>query len=370
MFRVALYGALVLTVFVTGMPHAVFAEAGDTIIVHGKVIQAGGVSVTPILGTEAVERIQTLSVELDAGSVVTFTNDHTPLSVGDRVYLNAQDMGDRTEYTFKEFDRRLMLIVVAVLFVLLTVFVGGVIGFRAIVALGISLAVIVYVLLPMLVSGAPPALTSLFVSALILASVMAITHGINRSTAAAFIGSMITVIIAIIVSSFVVTVMRFSGFTDDASSILNLSTGGTLDMAGLLLGAIIIGILGIIDDLAVTQVITVQELRCANAALSHRDVYQRAMHIGRSHLGAVVNTLVLAYAGASLPLLLLFTLSASDTGMLLNSEIVAVEIVRAIIGTGALALVLPISTALAVYLPKNLLIPKNGLKSSVHGHSH
>jgi uncharacterized membrane protein len=185
---------------------------------------------------------------------------------------------------------------------------------------------------------------------------------------------MVTIIIAIFLGEFFVSFAQLTGFADDTTTILNLTTGGTLNMHGLLLSAMIIGILGIVDDLAVTQVASVAELHRANSALSRKELYKRAMRIGREHFGAVVNTLFLAYAGAALPLLLLFALSPSSPWMLVNSEIIAIEIVRASVGGVALALVLPIATFLGVVSlswPGKKEDHDDGERGShIHGHFH
>jgi uncharacterized membrane protein len=193
---------------------------------------------------------------------------------------------------------------------------------------------------------------------------MVTTHGFSWKTGAAFVASMGSVLLAIFASSFFVSAARFAGFASDESVILNLSTGGALNMEGLLLGAMIVGVLGIIDDLTVTQVSAVHALHHANPLQSARALYRGAMKIGRDHLGAVVNTLVLAYAGSSLPLLLLFSLSPSSPVSLLNSDIMAIEIVRAAVGGIALAVSIPIATFLGVVIRKKMA------PSSVSHHEH
>lgn len=133
---------------------------------------------------------------------------------------------------------------------------------------------------------------------------------------------------------------------------LNFNTGGTLDFQGLLLGAIIIGVLGVLDDIAVTQVSVVGELKSANSNLSKKDLYLKAIKVGKDHTSSLVNTLVLAYTSVSLPLLLL--ISQSDTSILkiINSEVFSTEIVRTIVGSIGLILTVPITTFLAVMFIK------------------
>jgi len=338
----------------------------DTGTVRGVVTKVISDEVRLIPGTETKNVVQDIEAKTDSGDTIRILNDRVPLKVGDGFYATWQETPEGKMYTVKEADRRMVILFSVFLFAAVTIIIGGWVGLRALLSLVASVLVIIYALLPQLAHGAPPILTSTLFAALILAIAMGVTHGLNRTTYAAFGASVITILFAILLGEFFVTAARLSGFTDDASTILNLSTGGTLHMEGLLLGALIIGILGIIDDLAVTQVLTVQELKNANAALSKGQLYTRAMRVGKEHLGAVVNTLVLAYAGAALPLLLLFSLSPSDPIMLLNSEVMAIEIIRSSVGGVALALILPIATSLGIFVVKKGAIePQNG-----HHHHH
>ncbi len=136
-----------------------------------------------------------------------------------------------------------------------------------------------------------------------------------------------------------------------------------LDLSGLLLGAIIIGILGILDDISITQSATVRELYNANPNLSVKDVYNRAFSVGKEHMVSLVNTLTLAYAGAALPLLLLFSQSEEDIFLLINKEIFATEITRTLIGSIGLILAVPITTILASIMLSKESNKKNNIKT-------
>jgi len=143
--------------------------------------------------------------------------------------------------------------------------------------------------------------------------------------------------------------MRLSGFGSDASVYLNFATDGKLDFAGLLLGSIIIGILGVLDDVSITQSSVVQELKAANPALQGKELYTRAIRVGRDHVASLINTLALAYVGVALPLVLFLSTSEAPLGQLFNQEIVAAEIVRIIIGSIGVILAVPFTTALAAW---------------------
>jgi uncharacterized membrane protein len=179
---------------------------------------------------------------------------------------------------------------------------------------------------------------------------------------------MLAVFITSVLAIVAVLQTSLTGFVSDESVFLNFATSGTLDFTGLLLGAIIIGVLGVLDDIAVTQAAVVTELYQSNKDLTARMVYQKAIRVGREHVGALVNTLVLAYVGASLPLLMYFHLSPLNFWSLVNSELFATEIIRAIVGSIGLILTVPIVTGLAVYFLRDY-VPKHG-HSHTHGHGH
>ena len=164
--------------------------------------------------------------------------------------------------------------------------------------------------------------------------------------------------------------MRFTGFSDDASVYLNFATGGTIDLTGLLLGGIIIGLLGVLDDVSITQASVVQELKGANPQFGFKELYESALRVGRDHVGSLVNTLALAYAGASLPMLLLFAYSDSSMMMLINQEVLAAEVLRIVVGSIGLILAVPFTTAMAAWYFKDREVDPSEDTGHSHGHSH
>lgn len=346
---------------VFSLPVTTHATDGD--LIRAEVVEVLSEEQTFIPGFEAVQHLQQLRAKTDAGTFIEIENDRTPLEVGDMFFANVLETADGTLYTVQEPDRREALLISVALFAIVSIIIGGFTGLRALISLGVSFIVIIYFLLPALSSGVSPVIVSVGFAAIILALAMGITHGLNRTTFAAFLGSIVTIIVAVLLGEFFVTFAHLTGFADDTTTILNLTTGGALNMQGILLGALIVGILGIIDDLTITQVSTVEELHDVNPELSKRELYTRAMRVGKQHFGAVVNTLFLAYAGAAMPLLMLFTLSPSSPWFLVNSEIIAIEIVRAAVGGVALALALPIATLLGV-----LALRFPGPRAKVHTH--
>lgn len=324
-----------------------------------------------IPGTETEHLYQTISVEVlsgpEKGETITIENDYLELDKGDKFYFNHYKYINEEEvYAVTTIDRREALLFFVLLFVAAVVVLGGWQGVRSLTALVGSFIAIFYVLLPGLLAGWNPLLISFVVASVILAAAIFFTHGLNRESAVAYFGTMFAVFLTGILAIIAVYMCDLSGFVSDESVYLNFNTAGTLDFTGLLLGAIIIGVLGVLDDIAVTQAAVVSELYNSNANLSRREVYRRALRVGKEHVGALVNTLVLAYTGVSLPLLLYFSQSTISFWSLINSEVFATEIIRTVVGSIGLIMTVPIVTGLAVYYLKDY-VSKSGHS---HGHSH
>lgn len=243
-----------------------------------------------------------------------------------------------------------MLIIFSALFVILLLILGKWQSFRALMSLLGSVFIIAYILIPTLASGYPPVMVSIAIAVAILFMAIYFTHGFNRESSVAFLGTVSAVIITGIITYISVKVGRFTGFGSEEAVFLNLGSSVKFDFVGLLLGGIIIGVLGILDDIAITQVAVVRELFSANSSLSKKDAYKRAIAVGRDHVGALVNTLFLAYTGASLPLLLIFSTSGINLSSALSQEMFAAEIVRTIMGSIGLVLTVPITTLFAVFM--------------------
>lgn len=325
---------------------------------------------TLVPGTSVTTPIQTLDARIlegpRTGSVVRVENDFLSLSPGDRFFLNYLiTVEGRELYLVSDADRRMPLFALILFFAVVVIAFGGKQGLRSLLAMAGSLFVIAYALVPALLAGFPPVITATVISGIILFFAIFLTHGWNRESAVAFAGTSLAVALTGFIAWASVIATELSGFASDESVFLNMKTDGRLDIAGLLLGGIIIGILGVLDDIAVTQVAIVRELLGAGSSLSPQEVYLRAIRVGREHVGALVNTLALAYTGASLPLLLLFHGSAAPAGIILNGELFATEIVRTIVGSLGLVFAVPITTFLAVMTLKG-----RPLAPGSHSHHH
>jgi len=299
---------------------------------------------------------QTLEVKLlgetAPDELIKVENDYIPVAEGQRVFVRAStnNFTEEIQYGLIEVKRTGALWWLFGLFAAVIIGFGGWQGVRSLVSLAASLFIILYLLVPSLASGAPPILTSIGIAFLIMFGAVFFTHGFTKKSLAAFLGSMIAIVITGALAWLAVSATMLTGFGSDESVFLNVNTGGTLDFSGLLLGAIIIGVLGVLDDIAITQVAVVGELLALRGTQSLRDIFWRAIKVGREHVAALVNTLVLAYTGAALPLLLWVSTASTNFALEANREIFAVEIVRTLVGSIGLIMCVPITTALAMYL--------------------
>jgi uncharacterized membrane protein len=336
-------------------------------ILRAKVIEVTNQERREVPGTDVYSTYQTIKVEIlegeNDGKVVSIENDFLVLKEGDSFYLRHSIDGlDGSEmYSVKDIDRRGVIVSFIALFVVVIIIFSGKQGLRSILSLIGSFFVIMYILAPSLLSGYPPILTSIVIAAVILFLAIYLTHGFNKESTVAFIGTVTAVVLTGLLAYLGVTLARLSGFTSDEAVYLNFNTRGVLDFTGLLLGGIMIGVLGVLDDIAVTQAAIVTEIYSSAPNLSRREVYKKALRVGKEHVGALVNTLALAYTGASLPLLLLFSTSNSSISSIFNQEVFATEIIRTTVGSIGLILTVPITTLLAVYILK-------GYKGKQHSH--
>jgi len=329
-----------------------------------------------ITGTGASTTVQELRIELlegeRAGEIVGLTSEKVVLSEGDTIYVNRIiDISGNEYITFADFERRPVLFVVMALFVLMLLVFSGWQGVRALLSLFGSIGAIFFLLIPALLAGYNPALTSVAIAAIVMCFVLFGTHGINPRTLIAFAGTYTAIAITGVIAYFSVDLMRLTGFSSDASVYLNFATNGQLDLAGLLLGSIIIGILGVLDDVSITQASVVQELKRANAELKFLDLYQGAIRVGKDHIGSLVNTLALAYVGVSLPLILLYAKTESSFMLSLNQEVIAAEVIRIIIGSIGLILAVPLTTLVAAWwFGGREVVDSDEVATHCHSHEH
>ena len=344
-----------------------------------------------ILGTQTLEKAQVLEVESQADTLIPGTgaksktqhirvlvlegpekdmtlaldNDYVQLKKGDVFYLrHTHDAEAGDMYSVADPYRLNVLLLLGGLFLVLVVVIGGLQGIRGVLSLIGSLLLIFYVLLPGILHGYSPILVAVGVSSLVIIAGSYITHGFNRTTSAAVCGMIVTVIVVGGIGYASVLAAHLTGYSSEESTYLTFDSNGTIDLVGIVFGGIMIGLLGVLYDIAIGQAVAVEELlRAGKGHVTRREVYKRASRIGREHIGALVNTLAIAYVGAALPLLLLFRTTNASIGYTLNTELFATEIIRILVGSIGLILAVPITTLIALYFVE-------GAGGSPSGHSH
>ena len=250
------------------------------------------------------------------------------------------------QYSVTDVDRRFPMTLLAGIFALVVVAVGRMRGVMALIALAVSFAVLTLFILPAILQGSNPLVVAVVGASAIMLIALYACHGLTARTSVAVVGTLVSLLLIGLLGSLFIGWASLTGNTDDSTGLIHGLYPG-IDMSGLLLAGVIIGSLGVLDDVTVTQTSAVWELHQANPTMGVRELYRAGIRIGRDHIPSVVNTLVLAYAGAALPLLLLFSIAQSSVGTVANSELVAEEIVRTLIGSIGLVASVPVTTALA-----------------------
>ena len=250
------------------------------------------------------------------------------------------------QYSVTDVNRKFPMALLAGIFALAVVVVGRLRGVMALVALALSFLVLTFFILPAILQGSNPLVVAVIGASAIMLIALYLCHGLTARTSVAVLGTLISLLLIGLLGSLFIGWASLSGNTDDNTGLIH-GLYPSIDMSGLLLAGVIIGSLGVLDDVTVTQTSAVWELHQANPTMGWRGLYGAAIRIGRDHIASVVNTLVLAYAGAALPLLLLFSIAQSSVGTVANSELVAEEIVRTLVGSIGLVASVPVTTALA-----------------------
>lgn len=292
----------------------------------------------------------------EEGSIVSNeyeTDSGTPaaeLETGDQVLLNdgGADLPLDARYSFADVQRSRAMWIVAAVFAAAVVALGRWRGLLALSGIAVSLVVILVFIFPAFLHGSHPIGVALTGASVIAFASLYLAHGLKVRTTVALLGTVVSLALTAGLAILATELASLSGLADEEALRL-LAFAPDLDFRGLLLAAIIIGALGVLDDVTVTQAAAVWELRRSSPGLSARKVYSAGVRIGRDHIAATVNTLVLAYAGAAMPLLLMFAESGMSVGEVATSESVAVEIISTLVGSVGLVAAVPITTGLATW---------------------
>ena len=267
------------------------------------------------------------------------------VAAGDDVVLIETVSPDGRAFAIVDHQRSTELWVVAAAFVLAVVAFGRWRGVAALAGLAVTFALLVFFVVPAILAGEPPLLVAIVGSAAIMLTVLYLTHGFALSTTVAVLGTLAALTLTGLLSLAAVSALHLTGITDDIST--SLGTAHAVNMEGLLLAGIVIGSLGVLDDVTVTQSATVSELARANPTYGFGQLYRAGSRVGRSHIASVINTIVLAYAGSALPLLILIVATNDSLGGVVTDQVIAQEIVRSAVATLGLIAAVPVTTALA-----------------------
>jgi uncharacterized membrane protein len=270
------------------------------------------------------------------------------LQVGDRILVDFSQRVDGTwQPYFLDFVRTPSMLWLLAFFVVGSILLSGWKGIRSLVAMAFSFVVIIWFILPRILQGDNPIVVSTIGASIILATTLYLVYGWTLKTHAAVLGILIALSITGALAYSVIGWTRLTGFGSEEAIFLTQLLPNVIDLRGLVLSGIVIGTLGVLDDLVITQTSAVFELHSSNPHMDFAQLFRRAMRIGQDHVAATVNTLVLAYTGAALPLLLLVSLSGEQFGSFINREFVAEEVARTLVGSFGLIAAVPITTALA-----------------------
>lgn len=297
-------------------------------------------------------------IEISAQNIMASGGDTAiELREGDAVMLVESYGPDGRSYFVTDLYRLPWLWLVCGFFVVLVFIFSRLRGLMSLIGLCVSIAVLSGYIVPTILRGGDPLTTSISGSLVILIASLYLAHGFKKRTTLALASTFIVLMCSAILAVLFVSLAQLFGNGTEEALFVQLGSGAAVNLKGLLLGGIIIGALGILDDVTTAQTAAVEEIHRANPSLSFRELYARGLSVGREHISSLVNTLVLAYAGASLPLFLLFFINKGQPWwVIVNSEFVAEEIVRTLVGSSALVLAVPITTIIAatIYSKKKL----------------
>ncbi|HEX2119926.1 MAG TPA: YibE/F family protein [Acidimicrobiales bacterium] len=282
---------------------------------------------------------------------VTEGPDQPTLRAGDKVVLGrAADPGSDVAYYFSDYQRRTPLLLLGLLFALAVVGLARWRGAAALVGLGVSLVVLVRFVLPAILAGESALAVAVVGSSVIALAIIYLAHGVNARTTTAVLGTLVSLGLTAVLAVIFVEATRLTGLSSEEGTYLRGLLGGQVNLRGLLLGGIVIGALGVLNDVTITQASAVWEIYLADPSAGAGRVYRSAMRIGRDHIASTVDTLVLAYAGAALPLFVIFTVADRRLGDVVTGEVVASELVQTLVGSLGLVAAVPVTTGLASLL--------------------
>ena len=342
---------------------------GDTEVRNSLAVDSNKAKVVEVLETTCPglgsQRCQLVTAELTDGSdsgkrvqlqLSAIRSLDPDLDPGDRIRVTeapeppaGQEAIAGPAYAFYDFQRGRPMLVLALFFVAIVLVFARLRGALSLIGLGASLAVVLLFLGPAILDGKSPIAVAIVGSLAVALITIPLAHGRGPKTLAAVLGTAASLLLTALLAWVFTKSAHLTGFSNEEAATLDLA-GADISLEGLVLAGMVIGALGVLDDVTVSQSSTVLALRSANPALGFAELFGTALRVGRDHVSATVNTLVLAYVGASLPLLLIFSSTDLGVGEALSTELVAKEVVATLVGSIGLIAAVPLTTALAAVL--------------------
>jgi len=265
-------------------------------------------------------------VIIENGSLATANLQH--YQKGDKLIISVdKNLEGKTVYFITDYVRRGALLWLFLIFIFITLLVAKARGLNSLLGMSFSFFIIVKFILPSILKGQSPLIMAFAGSLFIIPVSFYLSHGFNKKTTIAILGTLISLIITIFLAHFFVGLAHLTGFAAEEVGFLQTIKLGTINLKGLLLAGVIIGVLGVLDDITISQAAIVFQLKETKEKISPAELYKRAMAVGKDHIASMINTLILVYTGAALPLLLLFINNPHPFLEVINYEIIAEEII-------------------------------------------
>lgn len=312
-------------------------------------------------GATGLQLYQKLDLVLTSGSqkgkTITLENGNLPMAdvqkyvVGDKLVLNhGKDLSGKDEYTIEDYVRRGALLWAFIVFVLVAIAIGARRGFTSLIGMGISFSIIFLYTLPTIAHRGDPMTAAIISSFIIVPVTFYLSHGFNKKTTVAIVGTFISLVITGMLANYFVVLAHLTGYGSEEAGYLQVYYPGMVNIQGLFLAGIVIGGVGVLNDITVSQAAIVAELQKASDKIGFISLYRKAMNVGHDHIASMINTLILVYAGAALPLLVLLIDNPQPFSQIINNEFMAEEVVRTLVVSIGLILAVPITTFLAAMI--------------------
>lgn len=300
---------------------------------------------------EYIIRIDETNESIRTSVPILSENGISKFKVGDRVYTtHITDGFDSESWVLTSFVRETPILMMVLIFAVSALLIGRRQGLGSLLSLAFTVLILYGWAIPKILDGADILLVGVITVCITLVMIMYVSHGFNRKSSIAVLSTLIGVLIVAILAKIFILMVRVDGTGSEEAFLLMSQVGSNLDLAAIFFVSILIGAVGVLDDVVMSQVSSIQELHIANPTLSSRKLFSQAMNIGKDHLSSMVNTLFIAYAGSSFALVILLTYNSGGIGNILRTDAIAEEIVRTLAASTGILLIVPITSFIASYL--------------------